>query len=266
MYAAWFASAYGSLNLTNSNGLFLWTRTMSFANCAVIKPPADLQALCPNRQPGYLNQPVASRPLPKRYLWDHQAWQWQPPSTGLVPDTAAFTKAKNDRAMSFAIHAIAAQPLAYLHVVAKDALHPFVGDSTLDFPAAPDIRVRAQPGQPRLRPGRGARLYRQRRGDRPVPRPPLRLPAAAAVRPPDERLPARGPVPRPPVRPDPHRRAGRDPHPPPAQRGRRAAVVLSRGLDRAADRRARIHLPLRRPGHPAGLHGARARVPRPRPR
>ena len=78
---------------------------------------------------------MASRPLPKRYLWDHQAWQWQPPSTGLVPDTAAFTKAKNDRAMSFAIHAIAAQPLAYLHVVAKDALHPFVGDSTLDFPA-----------------------------------------------------------------------------------------------------------------------------------
>ena len=134
IYAAWFASAYGSLNLTNSNGLFLWTRTMSFANCAVIKPPASLQALCPNRQPGYLNQPVASRPLPKRYLWDHQAWQWQPPSTGLVPDTAAFTKAKNDRAMSFAIHAIAAQPLAYLHVVAKDALHPFVGDSTLDFP------------------------------------------------------------------------------------------------------------------------------------
>jgi hypothetical protein len=135
VYAAWFASVYGSFNLTNSNGLFLWTRTMSFANCAVIKPPADLQALCPNRQPGYLNQPVASRPLPKRYLWDHQAWQWQPPSTGLVPDTAAFTKAKNGRAMSFAIHAITAQPLAYLHVVAKDVLHPLVGDSTLDFPA-----------------------------------------------------------------------------------------------------------------------------------
>ena len=37
-YMAWFATAFGSFNLTNSNGLFLWSRTMSFANCAVIFP------------------------------------------------------------------------------------------------------------------------------------------------------------------------------------------------------------------------------------
>jgi hypothetical protein len=138
LYLAWFASAYGSFNLTNSNGLFLWTRTMSFANCAVIKPPADLQALCPNRQPGRLAQPVAAlRPLPKRYLWDHQAWQWQPPTAGLVPDTAAFTRAKNDRALHFAIRAITAQPVAYLHVVASDTLHAFGSDRQLSFPATP---------------------------------------------------------------------------------------------------------------------------------
>jgi Glycosyltransferase family 87 len=137
VYLAWFASAYGSFNLTNSNGLFLWTRTMSFANCAVIKPPADLQALCPNRQPGYLNQPVAKRPLPKRYLWDHLAWQWQPPTSGLVPDTAAFTKANNDRALHFAIRAITAQPVAYLHVVTSDTLHAFGSDRQLLFPATP---------------------------------------------------------------------------------------------------------------------------------
>jgi len=136
VYLAWFASAYGSFNLTNSNGLFLWTRTMSFANCAVIKPPADLQALCPDRQPGYLDhQATSRRPLPKRYLWDHQAWQWQPPSTGLVPDAAAFTKANNDRALRFAIRAITAQPLAYLHVVASDTLGAFAGDSQFNFPA-----------------------------------------------------------------------------------------------------------------------------------
>ena len=136
VYLAWFASAYGTFNLTNSNGLFLWTRTMSFANCATIKPPADLQALCPNRQPGYLDQPVAAlRPLPKRYLWDHQAWQWQSPSTGLQPDTAAFTKANNERALHFAIRAITAQPLAYLHVVASDTLHAFGSGSQLNFPA-----------------------------------------------------------------------------------------------------------------------------------
>jgi hypothetical protein len=138
VYLAWFASVYGSFNLTNSNGLFLWTRTMSFANCAVIKPPADLQALCPNRQPGYLNQTVAAdRPLPKRYLWDHLAWQWQPPTPGLVPDTAAFTKANNDRALHFAIRAITAQPVAYLHVVASDTLHAFGSDRQLQFPATP---------------------------------------------------------------------------------------------------------------------------------
>jgi hypothetical protein len=138
VYLAWFASAYGSFNLTNSNGLFLWTRTMSFANCAVIKPPADLQALCPNRQPGYLNRPVASeRPLPKRYLWDHLAWQWQPPTPGLMPDTAAFTKVNNDRALHFAIRAITAQPVAYLHVVTSDTLHAFGSDRQLSFPATP---------------------------------------------------------------------------------------------------------------------------------
>ena len=46
-YALIFFSEYGQLNITNSSGLFLWSRTMSFANCAIIKPPADLRPLCP---------------------------------------------------------------------------------------------------------------------------------------------------------------------------------------------------------------------------
>jgi hypothetical protein len=40
-YVAVFDSTYGQLDITDSTGLFLWSRTMSFANCAVIKPPAD---------------------------------------------------------------------------------------------------------------------------------------------------------------------------------------------------------------------------------
>ena len=135
-YLGWFAAAHGTLNLTSSNGLFLWSRTMSFADCAVIKPPADLQALCPNSQPGHLAQPdPAERLQPKRYLWNHRTWQWRHQHSGFVPDTAAFTPANNDRALRFALDAIAAQPTAYLGVVAYETVEPFIHTNNLRFPA-----------------------------------------------------------------------------------------------------------------------------------
>jgi hypothetical protein len=133
-YMSWFAAVYGSFNLTNSNGLFLWSRTMSFANCATIKPPADLLALCPDRQPG---EPASGRLLPKQYLWNHAAWQWKSAavSTGVVPDTAAFTSASNQRALRFAEKAIEAQPLGFAGAVARDAAKPFLENDTFPFPA-----------------------------------------------------------------------------------------------------------------------------------
>jgi hypothetical protein len=135
-YMSWFAAVHGSFNLTNSNGLFLWSRTMSFANCAVIKPPADLQPLCPNAQPGYLAEPdPAKRLQPKWYLWNHRTWQWRHLHSGIVPDTAAFTPANNDRALRFAIDAITAQPAAYLGVVADETVAPFIHTNNLRFPA-----------------------------------------------------------------------------------------------------------------------------------
>lgn len=134
-YLGWFAAVHGTFNLTNSNGLFLWSRTMSFANCAVIKPPADLQALCPDAQPGHLAQPdPAKRLQPKWYLWNHRTWQWQHQQSGFVPDTAAFTPANNDRALRFAIDAITAQPSAYLGVVAGETVEPFAKTNNLRFP------------------------------------------------------------------------------------------------------------------------------------
>jgi hypothetical protein len=134
-YVAWFAAASGTIGLTRSDGLFLWSRTMSFANCATIKPPPSLRALCPGRQPISREQPtVDGRFLPREYLWDHRAWQWQPPSPGLVPDTAAFTPAKNARARHFAILAIEAQPLAYARVVGTGVLKAFTTSDTLHFP------------------------------------------------------------------------------------------------------------------------------------
>ena len=143
-YMSWFAAVYGSFNLTNSNGLFLWSRTMSFANCATIKPPPDLVALCPNRQPGALAQPVASRRLlPKQYLWDHQTWMWTSHTApgGIVPDTEAFTGYNNQRALRFAERAIEAQPLGYVKAVAHDVTKPFKSKDIFPFPG---------PGQPSI--------------------------------------------------------------------------------------------------------------------
>jgi dolichyl-phosphate-mannose-protein mannosyltransferase len=137
-YMGWFASVYGSWNFTNSNGLFLWSRTMTFANCAKINPPADLRALCPENQPRQQALPAGSgRLLPKIYLWDHTAWMWTDPEAGpkgLRPDTQAFTKANNDRALRFALAAIKAQPLSFAHAVADDMVTIFTSKDVFLFP------------------------------------------------------------------------------------------------------------------------------------
>jgi hypothetical protein len=134
-YVAWFASVSGSVGLTNSDGLFLWSRTMSFADCAAIRPPASLQALCPETQPRSLHRPNATyRLLPRQYLWDHRAWLWQPHTPGIVPDTAGFTAANNAQARDFALRAIEAQPLAYARVVATGVARAFIHSDQLHFP------------------------------------------------------------------------------------------------------------------------------------
>jgi len=144
IYMAWFDSYNGSFNITNSNGLFLWSRTMSFADCNIIKPPANLAELCPNRQRGngIIQAPPFQRQQPKYYLWNHRAWLWQEPQPGLVPDTAAFTTANNARAMRFAILAIERQPLDYVKTVGLDVLHPFFKPNLFVFPAVSQTTVK----------------------------------------------------------------------------------------------------------------------------
>ena len=81
-YALIFFSEYGQLNITNSTGMFLWSRTMSFANCAIIKPPADLLPLCPDAQPDHPTSPappwsvdaLLNERSPADYLWAAGAW------------------------------------------------------------------------------------------------------------------------------------------------------------------------------------------------
>ncbi len=151
-YAAWFSMSYGAFNLTNSSGLFLWARTMTFADCAVIKPPPDLQPLCPDRNPGV---PGRAPPNPyswhtllwqenaQDFLWGRRNWQWQPRPHGYEPYEVAFTPAKNTRAQRFALRAIAAQPLDYATVVAEGVALTFLKtDHVWRFPG----RSHAAPG------------------------------------------------------------------------------------------------------------------------
>jgi hypothetical protein len=126
-YVLGYHSEYGAYNLTSSDGIFLWSRTTSFASCAVIRPPADLRPLCPSAdQPSAV--PASSPPWsvaneltedsPADYLWSTAAWWRHGASPG-------FTTRNNALAMRFALDAIRAQPLSYLRVVSTDVLLTF---------------------------------------------------------------------------------------------------------------------------------------------
>ncbi|GAA4935045.1 uncharacterized membrane protein YhaH (DUF805 family) [Nonomuraea thailandensis] len=102
-YATWMKVEKGKFGLTEADGNFLWSRTMSFADCAVIKPPERLSVLCPG-------MPVEQRPYPPHWLWESFSPLLK------VPGTAN----RNQLAGEFARQAILAQPGAYLGAVATD--------------------------------------------------------------------------------------------------------------------------------------------------
>jgi hypothetical protein len=149
-YMLIFDAEHGAFNITNSGGLFLWSRTMSFANCAVIKPPADLRSLCPEAQP---DQPTAPAPpwsvtallgerSPADYLWTTGAWYQVDAHPGI--------NAYNDKlATSFAERAILAQPLDYLKTVGEGVMLTFLTTDrsqdylSLHFTEAPRVTALA---------------------------------------------------------------------------------------------------------------------------
>jgi hypothetical protein len=101
-YAAWFHSWTGSYALTRSDGFYLWGRMSSFAECSVIKPPANELKICPSGSP-------SSRTPPGDYVWHAPT----------VHDLAGgpVSIANNALLRDFAIRAVEAQPIGYLHSV-----------------------------------------------------------------------------------------------------------------------------------------------------
>ena len=104
-YATWFNHEQGSFTLSRADGFYLWGRVSSFAQCSVIKPPADELKICPSGTP-------ATRTPPGDFIW-HQPQLHQGLPGGPVSPA-------NDRLLrDFAIRAIEAQPFGYIKAVIK---------------------------------------------------------------------------------------------------------------------------------------------------
>jgi hypothetical protein len=134
-YMFTYHSEHSEFNITSSSGMFLWSRTMTFAKCSVINPPAYLRPLCPEAQPDFTPGPLPSGSLdallgertPAAYLWQAGAWYQVDAHPGI-------NGYNNKLATSFAERAIAAQPLDYLKTVGKEVMLTFLAtDRSKDY-------------------------------------------------------------------------------------------------------------------------------------
>src|SRR5690348_6309273 len=111
-YSAWFSIHEHQFSLTRSDGVYLWSRTMSFADCAVIRLPAAERPLCP---------PAGPRIAASLYIWNAN-------SPVLAMPSGRFSARTNHLALAFALRAIAAQPGGYAAAVAHDFSLSFYWD------------------------------------------------------------------------------------------------------------------------------------------
>jgi hypothetical protein len=124
-YLGWYDYRYHQVAFNDSAGIFLWSRTMTFAECSVIKPPADLRPLCPAGAPD-------TRPAAPTYIWDNPS---PLKKIGTGPDE--FSKYRDAMAQRFAIKAIEAQPIAYADTVVRGWLLTY----SWNRPAVPDAQM-----------------------------------------------------------------------------------------------------------------------------
>ncbi|GAA2867705.1 hypothetical protein [Nonomuraea rubra] len=122
-YGAWFYVTYQRVGLVGANGVFLYARTMSFADCARMDPPPDLKVLCDPRPP-------ERRPPSQEYIWAKDA-------PLVLRPGITFSKENDDLAARFAMLAISTQPLDYAASVLEELARSF----TWDRPIYPDAEI-----------------------------------------------------------------------------------------------------------------------------
>jgi len=110
-YAAMFDLEHGQFSMGDATGVFLYARTMTFADCAKMHVPANELWLCDTTPP-------AERPIDQAYIWTAASPLDRFPPT-------KFSPVPNKLAQDFAIRAIEAQPLSYLHAVFDDTWRVF---------------------------------------------------------------------------------------------------------------------------------------------
>jgi hypothetical protein len=120
-YAGVFDLEHGQFAMSDATGVFLYSRVMTFAECAKMHVPVDELNLC-------TVVPPAQRPIAQAYIWTSQTPLDYYPST-------KFSPVPNQLAENFAIRAIEAQPLDYARTVFDDTWRVF-GWSRVVFPNA----------------------------------------------------------------------------------------------------------------------------------
>jgi hypothetical protein len=120
-YAGVFDLEHGQLAMSDATGVFLYSRVMTFAECAKMSVPKDELSLC-------TTVPPDKRPIAQAYIWTSES-----PLDRFPP--SKFSPVPNQLAENFAIRAIEAQPLSYAKAVLDDTWRVF-GWKRVIFPNA----------------------------------------------------------------------------------------------------------------------------------
>ena len=120
-YEAGYDAQHGEFTMSESTGVFLYSRVMTFAECSKMNLAPDLLPLC-------TTVPPAERPIAQAYIWTQAS-----PLDRFPP--SKFAPLPNKLAEEFAVKAIEAQPLDYARTVFDDTWRVFAWPRTV-FPNA----------------------------------------------------------------------------------------------------------------------------------
>ena len=110
-YATIFDLEHSQFAMENADGVFLYARVMTFAECSKMRVPVSELWLCDTTPP-------TQRPIAQEYIWAAQS-----PLDRFPP--SKFSPVPNSLAENFAIRAVEAQPLEYARAVFDDTWRVF---------------------------------------------------------------------------------------------------------------------------------------------